>query len=489
MTLSGSSAEEIYSVFSRVFAGRRSPFAIHSRSYSGRELHCRACRGCRPASRGSDGCSHCRGGAYREMMPADIMAHLEGRTAVGVYPTDESGLCRFSVIALGGEAPARALRSLDAACKRLGAGCLCEVCGGGLGARLWLFFGRGLSPEAAVFAALRVIYEAFLTDKSAAEAVTGILPTAGAGFGRPAVLPLFDIEGGGSFLLDGDFEPSADPLRLLGGFDPPAADFSFPKCTEALSLKAERCGALYINAAKLSAGAFASLCLAACFPSVAAAEFSAEPAVERCFALAGGRVAVPRGVDLAALFPEAEITVTESGALGRSLRLRGSGSLSPWQSEALESLLNRGGGIITAPTGSGKTAVLFALLARLGRSALILTPDRAAARRWRSRLGAAFGLGENGVGLVEQKDDWPLGAVDVAVLGPDAAFCLAERLPEYGVVIVADCDRMTNAAAFRECMETACARYVFGCSARPVGQARLAPYIRLYVGGAAYELK
>ena len=487
--LSGRTADETFAIFSRVFGGRQRPFTLHSHTLSGRETYRRSCHSCRSAAMGRGDCAHCRGGSYSALTAEDIINHINGGAAVGLYPTDENGLCRFSVLELGGPAPAVALRSLRDACHAIGTDCLCEICGHGESARLWIFFGRGLTPRAALYAAMRVISEALSENINEAGVITDILPAAGSGFGRPAVLPLFDISDNFSFLLNDDFEPAADPIAMLSDFAPSPADFSFPEYPLPGEVKAELCGSMYINTAGLPPQTLAALCRGACFVNTETAEFSGEPSIVRCFELFGGRLAVPRGFDISAVMPDSKISLTDSRTSGRRLRLRYRASLLNWQKIAFKALIDFGGGIITAPTGSGKTAVILALLAKLGRSTLILTPDRVTAVRWQRRICDYLELKETAVGLIAEDKDWPNGFFDIAVLGPNTALRLAEHLPGYGVVFVADCDRMLSAAAFRECMETSCAKHIYACSARPVEQARLADYIRLYIGKTVFSLK
>ncbi|MCH5187513.1 MAG: hypothetical protein J1F63_03865 [Oscillospiraceae bacterium] len=481
-------ADEIFAIFSRVFGGLKRPFTLHSRTLSGRIVYRRSCHSCRSVAAGRADCAHCRGGSYSALTAESVLNHINGGAAVGIYPADENGLCRFSVLELGGPAPAVALRYLRDACCSIGVSCLCEICGHGESARLWIFFGTGLSPQAALYSAMRVISEAFSENINGAGAITDILPVVGNGFGRPAVLPLFDISDNFSFLLNDDFEPVADPIALLSDLAPSSADFSFPEYSVPPEIKAELCGSLYINTAGLPPQTLASLCRGACFVNSMMAEFSGEPSIVRCFELSGGRLAVPRGFDISALLPGTKISLTDSRTSGRKLRLKYTASLTGWQKEAFKALIDSGSGILTAPTGSGKTAIILALLAKLGRSTLILTPDRVTAVRWQRRICDHMGIKENAVGLIAEDKDWPNGLFDIAVLGPNTALRLAEHLPSYGVVFVADCDRMQGGAAFRECMETVCARYIYACSARPTEQARLADYLRLYIGKTVFSL-
>ncbi len=485
------SAEEIYSLFGRIFGGRQSPFAIFSRTLSGRVVFRRACASCRGAVKGRTDCARCRGGSFRPLSAEDIMAHINGGAAVGIYPADENGLCRFSVIEICDADIASALGALSEVCRAFSVSHLCEITDFGRRARLWLFFGGAVSPEAALFAAMTVLEEAaavwpeLLNTK-----LTGLLPSPGgtAGFGKPAVLPLFDMASGFSVLLDSSLKPASDPISLLADFNPdkpnfpPRASAVFPN-----KLSAECCGGLYINESRLSPRALAALCRCACVPNPDAGEFSAEPSVSRCFALAGGRLLLPRGVDLAAVMPETKVNITENSAEGVRVRLRFKGSLNDWQRRAQAEMLKRRIGVITAPVGTGKTLAVCAALTKIGRSALLLVPDRAAALRWQRRFSELFGIDAESVGCVMSERDFPNGRLDVCILNDRCTKLLAEYLSDYGTVVVADCDRLTcTGGVFRSVMEAVCARRVYALSSRSVETARLKDYIRLYCGETIY---
>lgn len=487
-----SDIDELYRLILRIFGGRKSPFALFSRTVSGKLMRRRACRQCANIER-SD-CSGCREGDFRELSSADIAAHINGRAAVGIYPADEKGLCRFCVLEFCGKAPAQALRLAAEICRGFSADCLKEICGYGQKARLWIFFGRGVSPEAAVFAAERVIEELAAERPELAASVSDrILPSAGrkSGFGVPVMLPLFDSGVGYSFLLDDNFEPADNTLELLRNFSPSESDFSKVGAgNEAeITLHAELCGALYLRENELSPRAAASLCRAASIINPDCGEFSDAPTVVRCFSVGGGRLILPRGINLGAVLPKAEIHTVNSGAKGKRLRLRLRRELNLWQKNGVDTAMRKSGGVITAPVGSGKTLIICSLLERLGKNALILTADKAAAMRWQRRICSELELGADGAGCVVGERDYPKGTLDIAVLGEKTPFLLAEYISLYPTVIVADCDRLRcTGETFRSVMENLCAERVYAISSRPVSESRLKNYIRLYCGETIYEM-
>lgn len=486
-------AGEIFDVFSRIFGGRQKPFTLHSKTLSGAQVYNRACVSCRQAAKGRADCAMCKGGSYCSLSAEDIVCHINGRAAVGIYPSDENGFCRFSVIEIGGEAPAAVLRSLSEVCDSLSVDCLREVTEHGRAARLWIFFGRDVSPEAAVFAAVRIVEEALIASPNMPSSLfDGIYPypVSGKGFGKPLVLPLFDISSGFSFFLDKNFEPAEDSLSLLKNFNPSEPDFSaFASPVFPDKITAEICGAIYLTAKDFNSCALAAVCRRACFINTECGEFSDAPSVVCCFSVAGGRIILPRCTDLHSLMPDTKIHIVDSGQRGRRISLRMRYGLNEWQSVGAEEALRHKHGIITAPVGSGKTLIICAVIERLGSSALILVPDKAAAVRWKRRLCEAFGLSGENIGCVIGERDFPNGLIDVAVMNDKTELLLAEYISLYGMAVVADCDRLKcTGEVFRGVMESICAERVYAISSRQAECARLKDYIRLYCGKTIYRL-
>ncbi len=475
--MTGITAEEIYRIFSELFGGRKSPFTLHSLTLSGKAVYRRACKSCRAAVMNRFDCARCMGGVYRAISAEDIFNHINGKAAAGIYPADENGLCRFSVVEIRRRNSAELLASLSAACDRRGITHACEMCSYGAYARLWIFFDHDISASSAVRAAMRVVAEAAAADGlELFSLLANIFPSMG-GFGKPVVLPLFDISAESSYFVDKNGIKIEDSLGFLADIKARTGDFSAPVPTDKV-LEAESCGSLYVSADRLSLRARAELCLAASFPNLECAEFSAEPTVCNCFTVLGDRLVLPPKTDVKSIFPKVKIRISDGGAKIKRLKMP---RIDGWQKEAYLAAEKSGGGLITAPLGSGKTAVVLALLAKAGSRFLILVPDRSSAKRWRERICSAFSLDEEGIGLVLDDGDSPTGC-DIAVAGEKTAFRLAEYLPSYGIAVVADCDRLScMGKELRSILEELVTSRIYAISAREVG-ARLGDYVRLYIG-------
>jgi hypothetical protein len=76
------------------------------------------------------------------------------------------------------------------------------------------------------------------------------------------------------------------------------------------------------------------------------------------------------------------------------------GELRDFQSEAVEDMAARDFGTLAAPTGSGKTVMALALVARRRQPALIVVHTRELLEQWVSRIGRFLGIPAREVGVI-----------------------------------------------------------------------------------------
>ena len=73
------------------------------------------------------------------------------------------------------------------------------------------------------------------------------------------------------------------------------------------------------------------------------------------------------------------------------LRLQFSGTLRPYQEEAVAATLAHSLGVLEAATGSGKTVMALAVIARRSQPALILVHTKELLNQWQARIGQFLG--------------------------------------------------------------------------------------------------
>jgi len=152
--------------------------------------------------------------------------------------------------------------------------------------------------------------------------------------------------------------------------------------------------------------------------------------------------------------------IIDDRKFGEKIDLEWSGwDLRPYQREALDKALLRGGGTIAMPTGSGKTLVALKLIQELGRSAVVFVHRKELLYQWdkcfREYLNIEPGL--VGDGLYEEKD------FTIAMLQTVTKKPLTN---EYDTVI-SDEDHHIPAETFQEVVERCNAKWRYGLSATP----------------------
>lgn len=153
----------------------------------------------------------------------------------------------------------------------------------------------------------------------------------------------------------------------------------------------------------------------------------------------------PDIVDKRRLLPEVDFTFT--------------GTLRPYQQEAVESGLKRSFGVIEAGTGSGKTIMALALIAARRQPTLIVVHSKELLYQWQVRaeefLGCPVGLIGDGQFSIE-----PLS---VAIVN-SARKHVQELVPCFGHLVVDECHRVP-AALFTDVVSNFDCRYLLGLSA------------------------
>ncbi|MEC4273426.1 DEAD/DEAH box helicase family protein [Adlercreutzia sp. R25] len=206
-----------------------------------------------------------------------------------------------------------------------------------------------------------------------------------------------------------------------------------------------------------------------------------------------GYIALPRGAEkkLVELLKAAGASFSESDErfAGPGIRVSFNGDLRHGQAEAVERLLGFENGILSAPTGFGKTVIGAAVIARLKLPTLVIVPKTALLSQWKERLGDFLAIDEelpppltptgrksrrkrSLIGQIGGGKNDRSGIIDIAtfqsLIEKEENGCAKARdfVKEYGLVIVDECHH--GAAPQLECILKAVnARYVYGLSATP----------------------
>ena len=185
-----------------------------------------------------------------------------------------------------------------------------------------------------------------------------------------------------------------------------------------------------------------------------------------------GVLSLPRGcveVAVAVLRAcRAAVGVRDVRESGDALDVEFHGELRPAQEVAAKAMMRHDCGVLEAGTAFGKTVLAAWMVAKRGRSALILVNRRTQQRQWVARLAQFLGLRKRDIGCIGGGAKCKTGCIDVALLQTLARLDVdALRAMRYGFVIVDECHGLP-APTFERVTDALCSRYFLGLSATPV---------------------
>ena len=144
------------------------------------------------------------------------------------------------------------------------------------------------------------------------------------------------------------------------------------------------------------------------------------PRVVSCAQETGNRIGLPRGClpELEALMGEhgIEVTVDDQRVEGEPFRAQFHGELTDLQQQAVRALLADEIGVFVAPPGIGKTVVGTHLVAKRGRSTLILVHRTQLLDQWRTQLAVFLDLKPSEIGQIGGGRRKVSGSLDIAMM-------------------------------------------------------------------------
>lgn len=162
------------------------------------------------------------------------------------------------------------------------------------------------------------------------------------------------------------------------------------------------------------------------------------------------------------------------------------GTLRPFQEEAVDQVLKKEFGVLTAPTGAGKTVMALALIARRKQPTLIVVHTKDLAAQWANRIEAFLGIPEKEVGLIGSGAFRMGEKITIAMV--QSLYKRAEEVaPLIGNLVVDECHRapsrtFTEAVTHFDCV------YMTGLSATPWRRDRLSRVIFMHLGESAHTI-
>lgn len=173
------------------------------------------------------------------------------------------------------------------------------------------------------------------------------------------------------------------------------------------------------------------------------------------------------------------LSVTDGLPSHKPIDVAFTGTLTAVQSEAVEAMSAHATGALSAPTGSGKTVMACALIARHSQPTAVVVNRAELLAQWRQRLGEFLDLGGQSVGTLAAGEDRRNGTVDVIMLqSPHRRDDQASVLDDYGLVIVDECHCVGAPASEAAIRAAAVGRWI-GLTATPFRADSMDPIITM----------
>jgi superfamily II DNA or RNA helicase len=158
------------------------------------------------------------------------------------------------------------------------------------------------------------------------------------------------------------------------------------------------------------------------------------------------------------------------------------GELSEVQKEAMRTLLTFDDGVLSAPTGFGKTVVGASIIASRKVNTLVLVHRRQLLDQWRAQLATFLQLPPECIGQIGGGKVAPNGKLDVGMIQSlNRSGVVDDIVGTYGHMIVDECHHV-SAVSFEQVLKQVKAKYVLGLTATPVRKDGHHPIIMMQCG-------
>ncbi len=169
------------------------------------------------------------------------------------------------------------------------------------------------------------------------------------------------------------------------------------------------------------------------------------------------------------------------------LDLKFDGRLRPFQENAVQDLVRKEFGTLSAPTGSGKTVMGLHLIAARRQPTLIVVHTKDLAHQWVERIQQFLKIPQAEIGWIGSGKRRPGERITVALV-QSLYKCAAEIAPLIGHLVVDECHR-TPSRTFTDAVTAFDARYMLGLSATPWRRDKLSKLIFWHLGDVQHEIQ
>lgn len=164
-----------------------------------------------------------------------------------------------------------------------------------------------------------------------------------------------------------------------------------------------------------------------------------------------------------------------------------SGHLKPFQQKAIDVMMAKEFGTLSAPTGSGKTVMALYMIARRKQPALIVVHTKDLALQWVDRIGQFLKISEKDVGFIGGGKN-NIGEKITVSLVQSLYKCAEETARHIGFLVVDECHRCPS-RTFTEAVTEFDSRYMLGLSATPWRRDKLSRLIFWHLGDMHHKIE
>ncbi len=219
----------------------------------------------------------------------------------------------------------------------------------------------------------------------------------------------------------------------------------------------------------------------------------ATPRVICCAEIVDGYLALPRGCldDAQALLKEYDVklNIEDKRMTGQKTNFVFDGTLNEEQEEALAGVLDVDFGVFVAPSGTGKTVLAIAAIAKRKTNVLVLVHRKPLMDQWRLQISSFLGIDKKEIGQIGGGKNKATGIIDVGMVQSlDLAEGVYDGIANYGFIIVDECHHV-GAVSFEKVLTQAKAKYVLGLTATPYRGDGHQPIIHMQCGPICYRIK
>ncbi|MEJ2155611.1 MAG: DEAD/DEAH box helicase [Desulfobacteraceae bacterium] len=162
------------------------------------------------------------------------------------------------------------------------------------------------------------------------------------------------------------------------------------------------------------------------------------------------------------------------------------GKLKPFQQTAVDIMLSRDFGTLSAPTGSGKTVMALNMIAKRRQPALVIVHTKDLAVQWMERIESFLHIAPDKIGLIGSGKKRIGRAITVAMV-QSLYKCAKAVAPRIGHLVVDECHRAPS-RTFTEAVVAFDCRYMLGMSATPWRRDKLSKLIFWHLGDVHHEV-